>query len=128
MPAVQALHVDEWGCPMNRLLLNLSGVPSDERNEVRELLEAHRIAFYETQAGAWGITLSGLWVSDADYPRARTYLNQYQQARSKRIRAANTRRRAQGKIPGFWRHFRQHPLRVILSLLAIVVVLILTLW
>ena len=41
---------------MTTLLLNLRQVPDDEAEEVRALLNEHRIAFYETTPSLWGIS------------------------------------------------------------------------
>jgi len=40
---------------MSRLLLNLRNVPYDEADDVRAMLDAKRIAFYETTPSPWGI-------------------------------------------------------------------------
>lgn len=113
---------------MSRLLLNLRHVPNDEAAEVRALLREHGIEFYETQAGAWGISVPGLWVQDADYPQARTCLDRYQKARAERVRAEHAQQRARGEFPTFWSHMRQHPLKVLLSLAGIMLALLLVMW
>lgn len=113
---------------MNRLLLNLRQVPQDEADEVRALLQAHGIAYYETPPGRWGISLPGLWVREADYPQARAHFDAYQRERSARVRAEQEALRARGQAPGFWHNLRQHPLRVLLALAGIVLLLLLLLW
>ncbi|MFI3196974.1 MAG: DUF6164 family protein [Methylococcaceae bacterium] len=67
---------------MTQLLFNLRGVPDDEADEVRELLTAQDIDFYETSAGNWGMSMPALWLRDAaDLEKARQLLNAYQQQR-----------------------------------------------
>src|SRR5690606_11884479 len=46
------------------LLLNLRGVPDDEADEIRALLAAHEIAFYETPPSRFGVSAGGIWVRD----------------------------------------------------------------
>ncbi|MBE2293186.1 MAG: hypothetical protein J0L89_12590 [Xanthomonadales bacterium] len=72
---------------MAKLLFNLRQVPEDEADEVRELLTAHGVDWYETAPGLWGLGAPALWLRDADdYPRARGLLDGYQQARRDRAR------------------------------------------
>lgn len=67
---------------MAKLLFNLRHVPEDEADQVRALLTADGLDWYETSAGLWGLGAPGLWLRDADqYPRARALLDEYQQAR-----------------------------------------------
>ncbi|MFO7288296.1 MAG: DUF6164 family protein, partial [Gammaproteobacteria bacterium] len=47
---------------MAKLLLNLRGVPDDEADEIRALLEEHGIAFYETPPSRWGVSAGGIWL------------------------------------------------------------------
>lgn len=73
---------------MARILFRLRLVPEEEADEVRQLLEASRIPWFETSAGRWGVSFPALWVrDDDDFPRARQLLEEYQQARTERIRA-----------------------------------------
>ena len=47
---------------MSKLLLNLRMVLEDEADDVRAMLEAHRIEFYETRPSRWGVSHGGIWV------------------------------------------------------------------
>ena len=40
---------------MSALLLNLHDVPDDEADDLRDLLERHNIAVYETKPSPWGV-------------------------------------------------------------------------
>ena len=72
---------------MSKRLFNLRNVPDDEADEVRALLTAHAIDWYETAPGPWGISAPALWLQDADaYPQARRLLDDYQQARREQAR------------------------------------------
>ncbi len=113
---------------MSRLLLNLRQVPEDEADEVRALLNAHGIAFYETQAGRWNLSLPGLWVEDADYAQARVHFDAYQRERLARARAEQAQARERGEVPGVWDNIRQNPVRVLLALAVIVGLLLLMMW
>lgn len=57
-------------------------VPIDEADEVRALLEAKNIDYFETFAGNWGISMPALWVKDpAKFKEARTLIDEYQEQR-----------------------------------------------
>lgn len=99
---------------MSILFFNLRGVPEDEAEDVRDLLSANDIAFYETSAGMWGISLPAIWLQQhVDVPLAQQLLKAYQWERSQRQRALYEERRKLGQQPGFLRHNLQNPLRFI---------------
>lgn len=99
---------------MAKLLFRLRNVPDDEATEVRELLATHEIAFYETSAGNWGISMPGLWLrNDADYPQARALLDDYQQQRVQRMRARYEAERAAGTADTLYTVLRREPAKVI---------------
>ena len=71
---------------MSTLLFRLNGVGEDEANDVRALLDTNDIAYYETDAGRWGISIAALWLNDkAQLEQARTLLDDYQRQRSHRF-------------------------------------------
>mgnify|MGYP001106916295 CR=1 FL=1 len=97
---------------MSRLLFRLRGVPQDEAEEVRELLDEHAIEFYETHAGNWGISLPGLWVrNDAQFPEARRLLDIYQAERGERVRREHQLNKERCEAKTMWQSFREDPLR-----------------
>jgi hypothetical protein len=109
---------------MSKLLMNLRRVPEDELEEVRALLGAHDIDFYETEPSIWGISGGGLWLrDDTQDTLAETVLAEYQQQRAQRMRAAFEQARAQGRAPSLW----DHPVRTVAMLLAGLVVLLISL-
>ena len=49
---------------MAKLLLKMRLVPDDEAADVRAMLDAARIPWYETEPSRWGISHGGIWVRD----------------------------------------------------------------
>lgn len=104
---------------MAHLLLNLYRVPDDEAADVRQLLEAHRIDWYETEPSPWGISHGGIWIADPGHVEQATRLfEQYEAERGERVRADYAAARQAGTAPTFWRLLRDHPGYVLLMLLA----------
>jgi hypothetical protein len=109
---------------MAKLLLNLRHVPDDEADDVREMLDANGIAFYETKPGPWRISLGGIWISqDAAIVEAKRLMAEYQQARGARARAEYAAAVRDGTAETFWSQLREEPLRVLLTVVAIVLLL-----
>ena len=109
---------------MAKLLLNLRNVPDDEADEVRAMLDAHRIAFYETPPSGWGLFAGGIFVTrDADIVEAKRLMADYQQQRSARVRAEYAAAKRDGTAETFRTVLREEPLRVLLTFLAIVFLL-----
>ena len=72
---------------MAKLFLNLRNVPGDEADDVRDLLRANAIDFYETQPSPWGISAGGLWIEDVDQlTRAKALMADYQARRRTQAR------------------------------------------
>ncbi len=106
------------------LLMNLRNVPDDEADDVRALLEAQRIDFYETRPSVWGVSAGGIWVTeDADFAQARRAMDDYQQQRSARARAEYAAAKRAGTADTFLTLLRAEPARVVLSVLGILAVL-----
>ena len=109
---------------MAKLLLNLRNVPDDEAAEVRAMLDAHQIAFYETRPSIWGVSAGGIWVTeDAAFANARRAMDDYQQQRSARARAEYAAAKRAGTAETFVSMLRAEPVRVVISVLGILVVL-----
>src|SRR5690606_24144857 len=109
-----------WSDAVPVLLMNLRDVPEDELEEIRALLEAERVDFYETRPSMWGVSGGGIWLPDdtdeAEAARARARLAEYQQARARRMREL----RAAGVRESPW---REHPLRSLAALLGLLIML-----
>ena len=109
---------------MSRLLLNLRNVPDDEADDVRAMLDAKRIAFYETTPSPWGISSGGIWVAEeADFAEAKRALDDYEQQRSARVRAEYAAAKRAGTAETFIGILRADPLRVVMTLLGILLAL-----
>ncbi len=109
---------------MSKLLLNLRHVLEDEIEDVRAMLAAARIEFYETQPNRWGISHGGIWITDdADVAEAKRLMADYQQLRRTRVRAEYQAAQRDGSAETFWDVVRREPGRVLLTLVAIVFLL-----
>jgi hypothetical protein len=60
---------------------------SEEISDILALLQRHGISHYETPKGVFGFSLGAIWVeSDSDYDAARQIIEEYDKARSLRVR------------------------------------------
>ncbi len=110
------------------LLLNLRHVPDDEADEVRALLDAQGIDYYETQPGPFGISAGGLWLSDPIHEdRARLRLREYQAQRASRAHEERETDRREGRLRGTWGLLRENPLQAVAAVIGILFVLAVTL-
>lgn len=109
---------------MSKLLLNLRNVPDDEADDVRALLDAHGIAYYETRPSMWGISAGGIFVTeDRAIVEANRLMAAYQEQRGTRARAEYAEAVRDGTAETFWTALRAEPGRVVLTLLAILFLL-----
>ena len=105
---------------MSKLLMNLRNVPDDEADDVRAMLDAQRIAFYETRPSIWGVSAGGIWVTeDAAFADARRAMDDYQQQRSVSARAEYAAAKRAGTAETFMTMLRADPARVVMSALGI---------
>jgi len=71
---------------MSVLIFRLNDVCEEEAEDVRELLRANNLDFYESSAGRWGLSVAGLWLQDEQQKgEARELIDSYQQQRSQRM-------------------------------------------
>ena len=109
---------------MSKPLLNLRNVPDDEADDVRAMLDAAGIAFHETPPGPFGLSAGAIRVSDeADFPRARRLMDDYQAQRRDRARAERAAALRDGTARTFRDVLREEPLRVVVNVIAIVFLL-----
>lgn len=96
---------------MSLLFFRLNGVPTDEADDVRELLTSNDIDFYETSAGNWGISMPAIWLyQPEDLSLAQPLLDEYQQQRAVSQRQLYLQAKLNGEHPGFWRQMINKPL------------------
>lgn len=96
---------------MSALLFKLRNVPEDEADDIRGLMQQHRIEFYETTAGNWGISLPAIWVKDFDdLAGAKELISEYQKDRAINARQQYEADRLDGSTKGFVHRIKQRPL------------------
>jgi hypothetical protein len=109
---------------MSKLLLNLRMVLEDEADDVRAMLDAHRIEYYETRPSRWGVSHGGIWVThDQDMEQARQLMAEYQAQRRQRVRDERAAALRDGTAETFAGVLRREPLRVVSTVLAILALL-----
>lgn len=114
---------------MSKLLLNLRHVPEDEAGEIRALLDAHDIGFYETEPNRWGISAGAIWIKDdAKHPEAMALMAEYQALRSRKARAEREQARIDGSAETLAQQIRKQPLRLVFILFALAILVALSLW
>ncbi|HEX6994737.1 MAG TPA: DUF6164 family protein [Gammaproteobacteria bacterium] len=105
---------------MAELLLNLRGVPDDEADEIRALLAAHEIAFYETPPSRFGVSAGGIWVRDRGQAAAAgRLLAEYHARRQAAAQAEYRAAREAGAARTLWTSIRDDPLRALAAMLGI---------
>ena len=113
---------------MSKLLFRMRHVPEDEAKDIRDLLEKNNIEFFETFSGNWGISVPAIWVSRNDqYAKARKVIDAYQMERTDRVKKQLLDQEIKGVKLRVSDIFIQSPLRFLLSLLAIIIVLYISL-
>ncbi|GJM11736.1 MAG: hypothetical protein DHS20C12_01390 [Pseudohongiella sp.] len=109
---------------MSKLVFRLRNVPIDEAEDIRDLLEGNDIAYFETSAGNWGISLPAIWVHESEqYEFARRLIDEYQLERSTRLRGEYQLSKKSGEAKTLLQSFKENPIRFIAFSVLIVVVL-----
>ena len=109
---------------MSTLLFSLRGVPDDEAHEIRELLTANNIDYYETSAGNWGVSMPALWITNNEALfEAQKLLNQYHQQRAIAQREIYEQLKKEGGNKQLAQALTENPMRFILYIGAIALVL-----
>jgi hypothetical protein len=110
------------------LIFKLHGAPPDEVEEVRALLHANGIEFYETHAGNWGIGTAAMWLhDDSRLAEARSLLATYQAERALRVRQEYAAAKKSQPARSLRVRLLANPLAAIIGLLFILLVLYLSL-
>ena len=106
-------------------LFNLRGVPEDEADDVRQLLEENTIEFYETSAGNWGVSLPAIWLSDESdqFDEAKALIDTYQLQRAERAQAEYQQLKNEGRERNIFSMIKERPLQFVIYLLLIGLIL-----
>lgn len=109
---------------MSVMLFRLRGVPDDEAEDIREILRAENIDFYETPPSRWGVSMEAIWLQDeAELTKAKTLIDAYQQQRSQRAREEYRRLQQEGKAVTLFSRIKEKPLLFLLSVAMIIFIL-----
>ena len=113
---------------MAQHLMNLRYVPEDEIIEVCALLDENDIAHYMTPPSMWGVSAGGLWLQHKeDKVRAKALLAEYQKERQLRMRQQWQEQKDAGHVETLWQRVQQRPVTMVVTFLAIVLLLALSL-
>jgi len=105
-------------------LFPLSNVPDDEAEDVRAVLKASEIDFYETAAGNWGISAPAIWLNDeSQFTHARALIDDYQRERTLRVREEYAQQQREGRNRTIIDVIRENPLRFFAYVAVIVAIL-----
>ena len=106
------------------LLFKLNNVPDDEAMDIRELLEANDIYFYETNAGRWRLGVDAIWLTDTtNEERARELIKHYQAERTANQKKNYAELVESGQAPTLWQNFLKSPLRFVALIVAVIFIL-----
>ncbi|MDH3354574.1 MAG: DUF6164 family protein [Chromatiales bacterium] len=110
-------------------LFNLRGVPEDEAEDIRQLLDEHKIEFYETSAGNWGVSHPAIWLIDESdqLDEAKALIDAYQVERTERAQAAYRQLKVEGRERSIISLLKDSPLQLIVYLMLIGVILFISL-
>ena len=114
---------------MAKLLLNTHGVPTDEVEQVRQLLIDNELAFNETSRGVLGFSVPGFWLTEpSQYQQGFELYYQYQQQRYQLSQAQLQELIEQGQQPTWQTQLQNNPLKWLLHVGLVVVVLGVFFW
>lgn len=102
---------------MAKLLFKLNGVPDDEADEIREVLDGNEIDYYETSAGAWGLSFAGIWLKQEDqFEQAKSLIDEYQEQRYHKVHTERRAKIESGEYPSYWQSILHSPIKILLVL------------
>lgn len=106
----------------------LGGVPDDEADDIRALLEEAEIDCYEVPASFLGISPASLWLRDStELEKAKALIDAYENERAMRARGEYDRLKQEGRHTTVLDALKAHPLRITVYIAAIAVILYLSL-
>jgi hypothetical protein len=109
---------------MAKLIFKLKSVSYDEADDIKNLLTENEIAFYESPAGNWGISMHALWLNDeAQYTQAKKIIDEYQVKRSQQLRLETQQKIDQGEYETFIQRLFNKPVQFFIPLAIIIFIL-----
>jgi Family of unknown function (DUF6164) len=105
------------------LFFRLNGVPQDEADDIRQLLDNHQIDYYETDGGNWGMSMPAIWLhTEEDMEKIQPLYDEYQRDRTESQRELYQQQKYQNRHKGFFNRHKQHPFRLLFYVGIIVLV------
>ncbi len=97
---------------MSHLLFKLSGVPEDEAEDIRDLLESAEIEWYETDSGRWGLGYAAMWTrEESKVERAKELIKAYQIERYQKAQSELEQLEQSGQKISRLEFFMQSPIK-----------------
>jgi hypothetical protein len=113
---------------MPELLFKLRGVPDDEAEDIRQLLNDRGIDYYETHASGWGISMPGIWLHDAGrLEEAKSVIDAYQKERARLARERYEQQKRDGESESVIGRVLRHPIQFLLLTMALLFILYISL-
>jgi len=102
---------------MAKLLFRLRNVPEEEAAAVRKMLDEHRVEYYETDAGNWGVSMPAIWINDdSRYAEYKILLENWQQEYTAIARSNYQQRKADGLEPSLSDRIKSRPVPSLLAI------------
>lgn len=100
---------------MSTLLFKLNSVPEQEAEHIRSILNEHKLDYFETSAGKWGISMAAIWLKDEkQLQTARTLIAAYQKNLRLEAKQEYEQLKREGKLETFFGRLQNHPLQFVL--------------
>ena len=108
---------------MGKLLFKLHDVPEQEADQVRQMLDEANIAYYETTAGNWGVSLAAIWlVQESDQEKAKALLSEFQEQWQQQVMSE----RETHPPESLSARLKREPTKIALALVAVAAILYLS--
>ena len=102
----------------------LKNVPDDESNEIRSILTAHDIDYYETNSGTFGIGMAGIWLHDeSKFDTAKGLLDEYSEKRLAQAQLELRHAIENNVNETFFKKLLREPFKILLFMVAVGAVL-----
>ena len=102
---------------MTALLFRLRNVPENEAVAVRKMLDEHRVDYYETDAGNWGISMPAIWINDdSRLTEYKALISEWQQSYAATARSEYLQRKSDGLEPSLFERIKSRPVPSLLAI------------